>query len=179
MNGSRLTAAEQRRLSETLEHTHDVRLYRRTLAVLECGRGKGVVEVARSLRVTRQSVHNWVTWFHQAGKATALADAPRSGRPRHAGDAIDTLLRVLMILPPERFGYHATHWTVPLLRDQVRQNLGQTCSDATVRRSLHRLGYVWKRPRYVLAPDPLREKKTPHSAHAWQLAKAQRDAGGR
>lgn len=179
MNEIRLTAAEQRRLSETLQHTHDVRLYRRTLAVLECGRGKGVAEVAHALHVTRQSVHNWVVRFHQAGKAAALADAPRSGRPRHAGEAVDTLLQVLMILPPARFGYHATHWTVPLLQDQVRQNWGQTCSDATLRRSLHRLGYVWKRPRYVLAPDPQREKKTPHSARAWQLAKAQRDASGR
>ena len=31
--------------------------------------------------------------------------------------------------------------------------------DATVRRQLHALGYVWKRPRYVLDPDPLRAAK--------------------
>jgi transposase len=179
MDGTKLTAAEQRRLSETLRHTHDVRLYRRTLAVLECGRGKGVEEVARSLRVTRQSVHNWVTRFHQAGKAAALADAPRSGRPRRAGEVVNMLLQALMLVPPERSGYHATHWTVPLLQDQVRQNLDLNCCAATIRRSLHRLEYVWKRPRYVLAPDPQCEKKKPHSARAWQLAKAQRDAGGR
>jgi len=164
MNGTRLAAAEQRQLLETLQGTHDVRLYRRALAVLECGRGKGVVEVARSLRVARQSVHNWVGRFHQMGKAAVLADAPRNGRPCHAGEAVDTLLPVLMILPPERFGYHATHWTVPLLQDRVCQNLGQTCSDATVRRSLHRLDYVWKRPRYVLALDPQREKKAAFGA---------------
>lgn len=29
-----------------------------------------------------------------------------------------------------------------------------------------RLGYVWRRPRYVLMPDPEREKKTPNSLHA-------------
>lgn len=137
MNGTRLTAAEQRRLSEILHHTHDVRLYRRPLAVLEYCCGKGVVELARSLHVSRQSVHNC---FHQASKATALADAPRSERPRR--EAVDKLLQVLMILPPERFGCHAAHWTVPLLQNQVRQNLSQTCSDATVRHRLHRLGYV-------------------------------------
>lgn len=178
MNEAKLSAVEQRRLLETLRHTHDVRLYRRTLAVLECGRGKGVVEVAQSLHVTRQSVHNWVSHFHQAGQATALSDAPRSGRPRHAGEAVDTQLQVLMPLPPERFGYHATHWTVPLLQQQVRQSLGTACSAATLRRCLHRLGYVWKRPRYVLAPDPQREKKASYPDRARQLAKAQRDAGG-
>lgn len=172
MNDLKLSAVEQRRLSATLKGTHDVRLYRRVLAVLECGRGKGVVEVARELHVTRQSVHNWVMRFHQMAKPAALADAPRSGRPRRAGEAVETLLQTFMLLPPERCGYHATHWTVPLMQDQLRQNLGQTYSDAVVRRSLHRLGYVWKRPRYVLAPDPEREKKTLHSALAWQLAQA-------
>jgi transposase len=63
-----------------------------------------------------------------------------------------------MMISPERCGYHATHWTVPLLQDQVRQNLGIQCGQVTIRRCLHRLGYVWKRPRYVLAPDPQREK---------------------
>ena len=28
-----------------------------------------------------------------------------------------------------------------------------------MRCALHRLGYVWKRPRHVLMPDPLREEK--------------------
>lgn len=159
MDGLRLSKAEYRRLSETLHQTHDVRVYKRTLAVLGCGRGKGVMEVARSLQVTRQSVHNWVSRYRRQSDAAALADAPKSGRPRKADDAAETLLQALMIIPPERCGYHATNWTVPLLRQQVRQNLGIQCSQVTIRRCLHRLGYVWKRPRYVLAPDPQREKK--------------------
>lgn len=82
------------------------------------------------------------------------------------------------MLSPGRFGYHATHWTVSLLRDQLRRNLEQDYSDDTIRRNLHRLGYVWKRPRYVLAPDPQREKKKPAAARTWQLAASQHGAGG-
>jgi hypothetical protein len=37
----------------------------------------------------------------------------------------------------------------------------QEVSTRTVRRRLKDLGYVWKRFRYVLAPDPEAEKKTP------------------
>jgi hypothetical protein len=48
----------------------------------------------------------------------------------------------------------------------------------TIRRVLHRLGYVWKRPRYVLAADAQGEKKAPHPARAWLSAKAQCRAGG-
>jgi transposase len=179
MDGLRLKGKEQRRLSEMLHRTHDARVYKRTLAVLECGRGKGVVEVAQSLCVTRQSVHNWISRYRRSGKPAALADAPKSGRPRKADAAVEALLEALMIVSPERCGYHATHWTVPLLRDQVRKNLDKQCGAMTIRRCLHRLGYVWKRPRYVLAPDPQREKKTLHSAYAWQLAQTQRSVGGR
>ena len=130
MNGMQLNAAEQRQLGEVLRRTHDVRQYRRTLAILECGRGKPVTEVAQSLQVTCQSVHNWVIRFQRAGRSTTLVDAPRCGRPRRAGQAVDTLLQALMMVPPEQCGYHATHWTVPLLQDQLRQNLGQSFCDA-------------------------------------------------
>jgi transposase len=61
--------------------------------------------------------------------------------------------------PPDRFGYSATGWTVPLLQSHLaRWDLDGFC-DATVRRQLHALGYVWKRPRYVLDPDPRRAAK--------------------
>lgn len=140
-------------------HARCVRQYRRSLAILECGRGKAVNEVAQSLHVTRQGVHNWVIRFHHAGQCAALADRPHSGRPRRAEIVVDTFLCELMLVPLEQCGYRATHWTVPLLQDQFKQHLNQVFCNATVRRVLHRLGYVWKRPRYVLAADPQREKK--------------------
>jgi len=179
MDQWKLGEAEQRRLSEALHRARDVREYQRTLAVLECGRGKSKSAVARSLNVTRQSVHNWVSRYRRGKQSTALRDAPRSGRPRKADEAVEALVQALMMISPERCGYAATHWTLPLLRDQVRQNLERQCSEMTMRRCLHRLGYVWKRPRYVLAPDPLREKKKPAAARTWQLAQAQRGPGGR
>lgn len=179
MDHWKLSEAEQRRLSEALRRTHDAREYKRTLAVLECGRGKSKSAVARLLNVTRQSVHNWVSRYRRDKQPSAMHDAPRSGRPRKADETVETLVQALMVIPPERCGYHATHWTIPLLRNQVRKNLDRQCSEMTMRRCLHRLGYAWKRPRYVLARDPQCEKKKPAAARSWQLAEAQRGAGGR
>jgi len=179
MDQWKLGKAEQRRLSETLHRTHDTREYKRTPAVLECGRGQSKSAVARSLNVTRQSVHNWISRYRHGKRPTALRDAQKSERPRKADEAVEALVRALMVISPQHCGYHAKHWTIPLLRDQVRQNLDRQCGEMTMRRCLHRLGYVWKRPRYVLAPDPQREKKKPAAARTWQLAGAQRDIGGR
>ena len=41
---------------------------------------------------------------------------------------------------------------------------GVSVTPRTVRRVLQTLGYAWKRPRYLLAPDPDAEKKTLNSA---------------
>lgn len=174
MGTAKLRGSKRRQLRAMLRKTGDARLYRRLLAVLECDRGAPIGRVAEMLGVSRQSVHNWIVRFREHGDGAELRDAPHSGRPARADDAFDLVLRTLLTLPPERFGYHATHWTVRLLRDQVRQNTGEDYSDDTIRRGLHRLGYVWKRPRYVLMPDPEREKKTPNSPHPIWLAQAQR-----
>jgi Winged helix-turn helix len=58
-------------------------------------------------------------------------------------------------------GYFAVNWTVPLLQEQLEHGTGERLSDDTIRRELRRMGYAWKRSRYVLDPDPEEEKKRP------------------
>lgn len=177
MNKMKLAAGKRRRLRNQLRHTSDARQFRRLLAVLECDRGEPVSSIAELLGVSRQSVYNWIDRACRHDDLGDLLDAPRTGRPAKADETFDTLLGVLLTLPPQRFGYHAHCWTVPLLQDQLKKNMGEEYSVSTVRRSLQRLNYVWKRPRYVLVPDPEREKKTRNSAHFEKDAKAWRLAG--
>jgi transposase len=80
---------------------------------------------------------------------TTLCDAPRPERPAWPNETFDVVLRSLLILPPEWCGYRVMYWTVRLLCGQLRKNHEQDYSDDIIRRSLHRLRYVWKRPRYM------------------------------
>jgi hypothetical protein len=48
---------------------------------------------------------------------------------------------------------------VPILQDYLEGAGGRRLSEDTIRRQQRRLDYVWKRSRYVLPPDPQREKK--------------------
>jgi transposase len=177
MSEARLSSRERRQMRDRLRKTHDAHHYRRLLAILEHDRGESIADIAQRLNVSRQSVHEWMARYREQRCVDDLRDAPHPGRPTCAGDAFDTALRKLLRLAPQQCGYRATHWTVRLLRDQLRQDLQQEYSDDTIRRGLHRLGYVWKRPRYVLAPDPQREKKTPNSARRVWFAQTQRGAG--
>ncbi len=177
MSRLKLKHWQRRRLYQQLKSTSDARTYRRTLAVLELDRGRSAADIAAMLGVTRQSVHNWAAAFAHESDPAMLRDEDRSGRPALLAEQAEGLLPSLMGQSPQDFGYPHVDWTVPLLRAGIGEGLGLRPSDETVRRGLRRLGYVWKRPRYVLDPDPEREKKTADSLADPGLAAAERRAG--
>jgi transposase len=179
MNGVVLSAAQQQALESQLRRTRDVHVFRRTLAVLEVSRGFPVAEVADQLRISRQSVYHWLAAYERDGRPSALEDAVRSGRPSVWNEKARHRLRALLGLPPDLFGYFDVSWTVPRLQEQLYHDLGETVSEDTIRRQLKRLGYAWKRSRYVLEPDPEKEKKTTDSLQTGPLAGAKRGAGRR
>jgi transposase len=142
-----------------IRQTRDARLARRLLAVLQVLDGASPQQVARLLGVSRRSVYGWVKRLSQQGHAEALADRARSGRPPLLSARELKHLRWLLSHSPQEFGFFCTEWTVAVLRAQLQREGKQEVSEDTLRAALHRLGYVWKRPRYTLAPDPEREKK--------------------
>jgi transposase len=160
-----LTSSQRRRLQRQLHHTHDARLYRRTLAILEVSRGQPVAQVAQSLGVTRRSIDYWSEHYREAFDPTALVDDDRPGRPSLWTEDLTALLRTLLVdHAPDQLGYSAVEWTAALLQEHLEHCTGQRLSETTIRRELHGLGYVWKRSRYALAPDPELEKKNTASA---------------
>jgi transposase len=160
MKRRKLTQTQRRALEHQLQQTSDARVYRRTLALLEYHRGRAITEIALSLGVTRRSIHNWIAAYEQGHDPHTLGDALRSGRPLLWSAQQHALLSTLLQSTPDRWGYFAVHWTVPLLREQIERTTGQKFSEDTIRRALERQDYVWKRFRYALDPDPQKEKKT-------------------
>jgi transposase len=162
MSTLRLTPAQRRRLARERDRATDARAYRRAIALLELDRGRPAAGVGGLLGVTRQAVYHWAAAFAATGDPAALADAPRAGRPRVLDDEGLDLLEAVLGWDPQDLGLPHVGWTVPLLARALAIGIGREPSADTVRRALGRLGYTWKRFRYVLAPDPEREKKTPH-----------------
>jgi transposase len=165
-----LTTRQRNRLEVQLKTTHNAGLFRRTLAVLEVARGTPVTEVARLLRTSRVSVHHWVACYLQDHDPTALADHRGGNHPSVWTEDLRAALRECLGQPPDRFGYQAVSWTVGLLQQQLSPLCEEGLSTRTIRRQLNVLGYVWKRPRYVLDPDPERDKKTADQAQVAAVA---------
>lgn len=176
MSKLHLKARQRQHLRRQLHTVAEARVYRRALAILEVAQGRPLAHVAQSLSVSRQSLYNWVARYQQSYDPAVLRDHRGGGRPSSWTPHLQTVLTESLTQPPDHWGYQAANWTVPLLIEHLVATSGQRLSDSTLRQQLGRLGYVWKRPRYVLAPDPAREKKTAPSSPTRSAGAAQRRA---
>ena len=139
-----------------------VRVWRRYQALLLLDTGQAPAAIAAALGCGRASVYGWAAAWRQAGEAGLPPSRGGGGRPRALAGAGEALLMARLASDPQALGYQATGWTVPLLLGELAA-AGYAVEARTVRRTLHRLGWRWKRPKYVPGrPDPQHaEKKRP------------------
>jgi transposase len=178
MSEIQLTGRQRELLRASLATPPSPGYARRALALLALDEGQSVAEVAELLGVSRQSVYNWLQAYEQMPRPDALQDRYGIGRPSLWNETSAQLLQNGLRHRPENLGYVGLNWTVPLLREYLYDDAGMWLSEDTIRRQLQRLGYVWKRYRYVLPPDPEREKKTRHPPSPGAVAAAQCGVGG-
>ena len=148
-----LSDAQRKGLEAAAAAEKGVRGWKRYRAVLLRGEGMTVAAVAAALRCSQASVYAWTARWRRGG-AAGLREGDHGGGKAKLGAGGEALLTRLLAEDPQARGHRATGWTVPLLRTELAR-AGYAVSAKTVRRALHRLGYRWKRPRYVLGrPDP-------------------------
>src|SRR5437016_3071596 len=112
MTSLKLSRWQRLRLQRQLKDTQDARVYQRTLAILEYSRGQPMGQIATLLRVSRQSVCNWIAAYRHTPLPTVLHDQERSGRPSLWTEDLRALLQSLLERTPDTRGYFAVNWTV-------------------------------------------------------------------
>jgi transposase len=160
----RLRPWEHRTLLRLLDQTHDATQLRRAQALVWLHEGRSATAVADLLRLSRQTVHNWVRSFQDRvglDPPGRSLDAPRSGRPATASGVIDPLIDTVIDADPRGYGSRCTVWTAPLLQRYLEEVHQIRTSRKSVSRALARLGLRWKRPRHRLGlrPDTWRQAK--------------------
>src|SRR6266567_6763144 len=96
----------------------------RAQALLWLAEGQSAEEVAELLRVTRQTIYNWVDRFRAReglDLRARLLDATRTGRPPTALGIIDPLIAEVIDTDPRASGYRSTTWTAALLRPYLKR----------------------------------------------------------
>lgn len=157
----RLTLRDDERaeLVAAQRSSRNVRHWRRYQAVLLRADGVALATVAQTVGCTQASVCNWTRAWRERG-ARGVGEGTHPGAERRLDAAAEGVLQALLEeANPQAHGHAATNWTAPLLRTELAKQ-GWSASERTLRRTLHRLGYRWKRPKFVLGrPDPAYEEK--------------------
>jgi transposase len=160
----KLNSRQIAQLEKFLTSRPDARQLKRAQALLWLADGDSVEEIATRLRVTRQTIYNWVERFEAReglNLKDRLADGARGGRPPTALEIIDPLIDKIVEKDPREIGYRSTIWTASLLKQYLEEKHQIEVSTSSVRLAIDRLRIAWKRPRHTLA---LR-------APNWRLAK--------
>lgn len=156
-----LSAAEQTALAAASRGARRTRQWRRYRAVALVAAGRRPGEVAAALGVALSSVYNWLAAWRRAGLA-GLVEGPHPGMARRFDAVGERWLDATLASDPQARGYTSTGWTVPLLQREAA-GAGHAVSAQTLRRAIRRLGWRWKRPKYVLGrPDPDYAEKKPN-----------------
>jgi len=153
-----LREQESRDLVRAVGTARQVRQWRGYRAIQLLAEGQTPQQVVAALDCSLASVYNWAATWQQHGRM-GLAEGPHAGRTRTLDAQAQRLLDQWLMTDPQTLGEQTTGWTVPLLHSRLTQ-AGYPVSQRTLRRALHRLGWRWKRPKYVLGrPDPAYQEK--------------------
>ena len=149
-----VSSAGRRALEAIVARPRDGRQYRRAQALLWLAKGERPTAVAQRLRVHRDTIYAWAARYRQREVQRVparLMDDARAGRPRWLAERVERVLVSVLETDPQAQGYRAAQWTAPWLCQYWRERQALVVSAVTGRRCPHRLGYRWKRPRYILA----------------------------
>ncbi|MFL5859921.1 MAG: helix-turn-helix domain-containing protein [Solirubrobacteraceae bacterium] len=136
---------------------------RRCQIVLASARGERVPVIARSLGCSEQAVRNALHAFATQGVA---ALTPGSSRPHTIHPAFTAegaaRLRAFLHRSPRDFGHPTSVWTLELAAETAYAAgiTPQRVSGETVRATLVRLGFRWRRAKtWITSPDPAYAQK--------------------
>ena len=118
---------------------------RRFQAMQMFERGLSQSEIARQVRVGRQSVARWVRQYRAQGKA-ALRKAGRAGRKPRLSEQQRQRLEKLLVAGPERLGYETPLWTCPRVAHLIEQEFDVRYHEGHVWKILDGLGWSPQRP---------------------------------
>jgi transposase len=148
-----MTAEQRAEVEGAQRASRNVRHWKRFQAVLLRADGMPVTVVAQTRGCHEASVTTWMTAWRARGVA-GIREGIHPGAARRFDTTGEAELGALVQSDPQVVGYAATGWTVALLHTELTKR-GWRAGHRTIRRTVHRLGWVWKRPRFVLGrPDP-------------------------
>jgi transposase len=152
MDGSIVVSNDQRKaLLKLFRYGPDVRASRRAQIVLLLAEGWSLRQIRAAAFASFEFIVDSADRFRRDA-VQGLIDPP--AEPNEP-PWLDDVVGWLSSKSPEDFGYFRTRWSCETLAEVLAWEKGIRVSAETIRRALHAVGFVWRRPRPVLGrTDP-------------------------
>ena len=149
----------RRRLKKIVQKSTDKDHARRAQALLHLAEGHGVAETARRIYAARSSVGRWRNLYEEYGE-DGLVPAQRGRVAWTTTEKLAKAMSQLLEKTPQDYGYLRSRWSSELLARVLRETYAIEVHPSTLRRFLHRLGFVWRRARPILnRRDPRKNQR--------------------
>ena len=158
MDGSIELCAEERKvLLQVYRSGGEAREARRAHVLLLLDDGLSLRQVRAITYASFDLINGCIQRFRTGG-VTAAIEVERSTSDEPFW--LPQVAQWLLSCTPEDFGYFRRRWSCETLAEVLAWEMGVRVSAETVRRGLHRLNFVWRRPRPIVGPeDPDRVEK--------------------
>lgn len=149
-----LTNEERKQLLKAYRNGPDTRIARRAHVLLLLAEGWTWESIRQALFCSNDLIQRTREQFFEGGLSAVLSEQS-SSEAKLAPSWWNRITTWITEKTPRDFGYFRSRWSCEILAEVLAWETGIRKSAETLRRTLHRLRYVWRRPRPVVGPtDP-------------------------
>jgi transposase len=121
-------------------------------AVLMCLDGNGVRQIGKLLHIDVQTASRYIKAFNDGGINTLLSYKKSTGRPPVLNEQEQEYCKEVFQLTPEEAGLGINaNWNSRIIKEFIEKEFGKKMKKSAIVEMLHRMGFSFTRPTYVLA----------------------------
>lgn len=121
-------------------------------SILMCLNGMSARQIEQKLEISYQAVSRYVKAFNDGGLEKLLGYTKGGGRPPILSEQEQEFCKEMFLLTPQEAGIGIdVNWNSRIMQNFIKQNFGKHMSMTAIQAMLHRMGFSYSRPTYVLA----------------------------
>ena len=170
-----MPGASEKRLEKAARREKDKCAKFRLLACLDRKKGHSIRRISRDLKTAYSTIRDWLLRMRDRGLKGRFNARPKGRRARLPLQIIRTVRRWLK-RSPKKCNFETGSWQMDMVTEMIRKEFGVTVRARTLRRWLRRIGFSWRKDRYVPYRSVSKERQEEFKREVGERA-AQRRAG--
>ena len=171
-----MPGVSEKRLEKAARKEKDKCAKFRLLACLGRKRGHSIRRIARDLKTAYSTIRDWLLRMRDRGLKGRFNARPKGRRAKIPLQIIRTVRRRLK-RSPKKCGFETGSWQMDMVTGMIRKEFGVTVRARTLRRWLRRIGFSWRKDRYIPYKSVSKERQEEFKREVGGRA-AQRRADG-